>query len=115
VGYNGAQFGYPPSRFCDMHNSDRLCLVPGSIIGWGQIAFASADLERLEQALVALAFTDSPGALQFLDRYYFYDSPFRVIRGGPREIYGTALYFVIADNGTMVRNRFGSLATTSLR
>ena len=34
VGFNGAGFGYPPSRDCDMHSPNQPCLTPGNIIGW---------------------------------------------------------------------------------
>lgn len=105
VGFNGQGFGYPPSRYCDQRNDKQPCLTPGNIIGWGELAFANPDLQRLEQALVKLAFDEQPGARQFRDRYYYYnDSAYQVITAEGKQIYGTALYFVIAENAGMLAN-----------
>src|SRR5262249_31894027 len=62
VGYNGAGIGHPPSAYCDQHDTHRPCLTPGNVIAWGQLAFVSPDLARLEQALVRLALEKTPEA-----------------------------------------------------
>jgi hypothetical protein len=105
VGFNGLGFGYPPSRYCNMHDEKHLCLVPGNIIAWGQLAFANPDLARLEQALVKLAFDEKAETQAFRDRYYFYDYPYQVIPMEGKQVYGTALYFVIAENAGMIAVR----------
>jgi hypothetical protein len=105
VGYHGAAFGYPPSRYCDMHNPNQPCLTPGNIIAWGQLAFANSDLARLEQSLVELGFAGASEPRLFRDRYYFYESPYQVIGAERKQIYGTALYFVIAENAAMIEDR----------
>jgi hypothetical protein len=105
VGYNGPGFGYPPSPYCDMHSDKQPCLVPGSIIGWGQLAFVNPDLARLEHSLVNLGFDDTLPARQFRDRYYFYGSAYQIVgseENPSKKIYGTALYFVIAENAEML-------------
>jgi len=102
VGFNGFGFGYPPSRYCNMHDEKHPCQAPGNIIAWGQLAFANPDLARLEQALVKLAFDEKPDAQAFRDRYYFYDYPYQVIPLEGKQVYGTALYFVIAENAGMI-------------
>jgi hypothetical protein len=111
VGFNGPGFGYPPSRYCDQHNDKQPCLTPGNIIGWGELAFANPDLQRLEQALVGLAFDDQPDARQFRNRYYYYnDSAYQVITSEGKQIYGTDLYFVIAENAGMIASPTETLA-----
>lgn len=105
VGFNGDGFGYPPSPFCDMHNTHQPCLIPGNIIAWGELAFVSPDLVRLEQSLVKLAFEETSDSRAFRDRYYFYDSPYALIVAEGKQIYGKALYFVIAENAAMIADR----------
>jgi len=102
VGFNGGDYGIPPSRYCDQHNPRRPCQSPGSIMGWGLLAFASPDLAHIEQALVKLALDPSPEAQQFRDRYYFYEEPFAMAGGLGQQIYGTGLYFLIGDNAGMI-------------
>jgi hypothetical protein len=91
-----------------MHSDKEPCLMPGSIIGWGQLAFVNPDLARLEQSLVNLAFDDTQQARQFRDRHYFYGSAYQIVGSEEnplKRIYGTALYFVIAENAEMIPNR----------
>jgi hypothetical protein len=79
--------------------------MPGSIIGWGQLAFVNLDLGRLEQSLIKLGFDDESQAQHFRDRYYFYGSAYQMVAADERpsqKIYGTALYFVIAENAEMI-------------
>lgn len=103
VGYNGPEFGYPPSSYCDMHNPNRPCLMPGAIIAWGELSFASADLARLEQALMRLALDGKPETRRFRDRYYFYaENPYEVLGAEGKQTYAVALYFVIAENAEMI-------------
>lgn len=111
VGFNGLGFGYPPSRYCNMHDEKHPCLAPGSIIAWGQLAFANPDLARLEQALVKLAFDEKAETQAFRDRYYFYDYPYQIIPLEGKQIYGTALYFVIAENAEMIAARETAVST----
>jgi len=102
VGYNGGDFGYPPSPYCDQHNPRHPCLSPASIMGWGLLGFANPDLARVERALVKLALDPSPQARQFRNRYYFYEEPFALAGAPGKQIYGTALYFLIGDNAEML-------------
>ena len=105
VGYIGPGWGYPPSAYCDMHNSNRPCMTPGKIMSWGLLAFANPDLAAVEQALVKLALDPSPEARRFRDRYYFYGETAYEVLGAPgKQTYGTALYFVIADSAQMIAN-----------
>jgi hypothetical protein len=108
VGFNGPGFGYPPSEYCDMRSEQHPCLTPGNIIGWGELVFVSLDLARLEQSLVNLGFTTNAKTRTFRDRYYFYSSPYEIVGSEARpsiKIYGTALYFVIAENAEMIPRR----------
>ena len=98
VDYNGAGFGNPPSDFCDMHDPKRLCLIPGAIMGWAGLAFANPDLTRLECSLVDLAFVKDPAILEFRERHFFWTSPYKVNMIDGVNVYGGALYLVIAEN-----------------
>jgi len=105
VGFNGPGFGYPPSLYCDMHSEKQPCLVPGNIIGWGQLAFVNLDLAQLERSLISLGFDQDLKKREFRDRYYFYGYAYQIVSSEERpskEIYGTALYFVIAENAEMI-------------
>jgi hypothetical protein len=105
VGFNGPGFGHPPSLYCNMRNDQQRCMTPGSIIGWGQLAFVNSDLARLEQALVSLGLDDKLQTREFRDRYYFYGYPYQIASSEERpskKVYGTALYFVIAENAEMI-------------
>jgi hypothetical protein len=107
VGFNGPGFGYPPSIYCNMHNDQQRCLTPGNIIGWGQLAFVNPDLARLEQSLVNLGLDDKLETREFRDRYYFYVYRYQIVSSEERpskKIYGTALYYVIAENADMIPN-----------
>jgi len=107
VGFNGPGFGYPPSTYCNMHNDQQRCLTPGNIIGWGQLAFVNPDLARLEQSLVNLGLDDKLETREFRDRYYFYVYRYQIVSSEERpskKIYGTALYYVIAENADMIPN-----------
>jgi hypothetical protein len=105
VGYVGPDFGYPPSSYCDMHNPNRPCMIPGAIMAWGLLAFANPDLARVEQALVKLALNGDPESRRFRDRYYFYvETPYEVLNTQGKQTYGIALYFVIADSAEMIAN-----------
>ena len=71
AGLGERQAGHPPSRHCDSRpGSNRPCLTPGAIFGWGLVAFFSTDLMELRQAQVALAVTRDPEAIRFRTRYY---------------------------------------------
>jgi hypothetical protein len=118
VGYNGPGFGHPPSIYCDMRNDKTRCLTPGNIIGWGQLAFVDTVLAQLEQSLVKLGFDDQPPVQRFRDRYYFCASAYQIVGAEERpsrKIYGTALYYVIAENAAMIPNATETLASTSSR
>ena len=97
-----------------MRNPNQPCLTPGNIIAWGQLAFASPDLARLEQSLVKLAFDTKPETRQFRDRYYFYaENRYEVLGAQGKQTYAIALYFVIADNAGMIDSRPESPAPAS--
>lgn len=113
VDYNGSGFGHPPSGFCDMRNPKRSCLMPGEVLGWSQLAFANEDLSNLEQSLVALAFSKEPGMQEFRDRHFFYGSPYKVNVVDGADVYGGALYFVIAENADMISSVAGKSATSA--
>jgi hypothetical protein len=98
VGYNGPGSGQPPSTFCDMHDVTRLCMTPGSIVGWPELSFVNSDLVLLEQAVINLAFDVRPAAREFADRYYFWLEPFRMIDSGAGQICGGAFYAIAAEN-----------------
>jgi hypothetical protein len=101
----GADFGYPPSPYCDQHNPRRPCLSPASIMGWGLLDFASPDLAKVEDAMVKLALDPNPQARQFRNRYYLCEEPFEMAGPPGKQIYGRALYFVIGDNAEMIAPR----------
>ncbi|MGB8260663.1 MAG: hypothetical protein WCE75_09945 [Terracidiphilus sp.] len=105
VGYNGADAGYPPSAQCDMRNAKRLCTIPGSIVGWAEIAFASPDLARLEGALIGLGFREDAATRAFRDRYYFYGAAYGPGRAAGRDLYAGALYPVAAENAQWLTPR----------
>ncbi len=98
VGYNGPGFGQPPSAYCDMHNVKRLCMTPGSIVGWPELSFVNPDLGRLEQTMIRIAFDHSTETRAFADRYYFWSAPFGVTVSGGRKICGGAFYAIAAEN-----------------
>jgi len=104
VDYHGAQFGYPPSPFCNQHDPEHPCMTPGQIMGWGLLAFANPDLARVEQALVKLAFDGSQEAQKFRNRYYYYGTPYEPLGAPGKKTYGIPLYFVIGDNAEMIAN-----------
>jgi hypothetical protein len=105
VGYHGGDWGYPPSRYCDQHNSHRPCMSPASFMGWGDLAFANPDLAQLEQALVKLGVDPAPQTEQFRDRYYFDYTPFALLGPPGKQIYAMTLYFLIGDNAEMIAPR----------
>ena len=106
VGYSGAEFGFPPSPYCDQHNPHRPCMTPNSVMAWGYLAFANPDLAELQHALVKLALDPDPQAQQFLNRYYYADdTPFRVLGPPGKQIYAMALYYVIGDDAEMIADR----------
>lgn len=102
VDYHGAQFGYPPSPYCNQHDHQHPCMTPGQIMGWGLLAFTNPDLAAIEQALMKVALDPAPDAQQFRDRYYFYGTPFEVLGPPGKQAYGIALYFVIGDDAEML-------------
>jgi hypothetical protein len=102
VSYNGAGFGHPPSDFCDMRNPLRPCLTPGAITGWPELAFANADLARLENSLVKLAFVKEPAIAEFRDRHYSWNGSYKMDRVNGANVYDGALYLVIAENAAMI-------------
>jgi hypothetical protein len=107
VGFNGAGFGHAPSTYCDMRSDRQRCLTPGQIIGWGPLAFVNPDLMRLEQALVSLGLDDKLETREFRARYYFYEYSYQIVSSEEtsKKIYGTALYYVIAENAGMITER----------
>jgi hypothetical protein len=113
VDYNGAGFGNPPSDFCDMHNPKRLCLIPGAILGWAELAFANVDLARLESSLVDLAFASDPAIQAFRERHFFWGSQYKVniVDGG--DVYGGTLYLVVAENADRASGDHHPLAEVS--
>ncbi|HEY0797182.1 MAG TPA: hypothetical protein VGD64_15530 [Acidisarcina sp.] len=102
VGFNGPGYGNPPSLYCDMHDERRLCLTPGNIVGWGELAFVNPDLAKLERSLIAMAFDESPATHAFRDRYYFYNAPYHLTSIDGALVYGNDLYFVIAEDASMI-------------
>jgi len=98
VGYNGPGYGNPPSSFCDMHDEKRLCMMPASIAAWPELSFVNPDLDRLQQAIIRLAFDETPDTRAFVDRYYYWMAPFRVIQSNGVRITGGALYAIAAEN-----------------
>jgi hypothetical protein len=67
--------GYPPMPYCDGTGTAypgeiRNCLTPAALQGWGLLGALSADLERVEDALVQLSAGDDPDARAFRDRHY---------------------------------------------
>lgn len=104
VSWNGAGFGYPPSRFCDSHNPMRPCLTNGATIGWGELSFVNPDLARLEHALIQLGWAQTPEAQAFRDRYYSVGNPYRITVENGQEVYGGTLYYVIAENAEAFLN-----------
>jgi len=55
--------------------------------------------------LVRLGFDESSKVREFRDRHYFYGFPYQIVAAEDkpsRKIYGTALYFVIAENAEMI-------------
>jgi hypothetical protein len=104
-GWEGVRgdFGYPPSRYCDQHNPHRPCTSPGSIMAWGELAFANPDLTALQHALVKLAVDTDPQARLFRNRYYFFeDTPFEVLGPQGKQTYAIGLYYVIGDDAEMI-------------
>jgi len=117
VDYDGSGFGHPPSAYCDMQKPKRPCLMPGEIMAWGELAFVNADLARLEQALVELAFNKDPGTREFREQHYFFNSPYQVNVVDGFDVYGGALYFMVAENADMIpaRNTSADVAPTIYR
>jgi hypothetical protein len=105
IGYNGDGFGYPPSEFCDMRNPKRPCLFPGEIMGWSELAFANADLARLEASLVGLAFAENPAIAEFRERHFSWNGAYKVNVVKGLDIYGGALYSAVAENAAMIAAR----------
>jgi hypothetical protein len=101
VGYNGSGSGQPPSSICDMHDARRLCMTPGSIVGWPELSFVNADLAFLQRSLINLGFDADPGTHSFLDRHYFWLAPFGMSNSGAGKIYGGAFYAIAAENAEM--------------
>jgi hypothetical protein len=81
-----------------MRDERRLCMTPGSIVGWPELSFVNADLARLQQALVHMAFDETPATRAFADRYYFWMAPFRVVESNAVRICGGAFYAIAAEN-----------------
>jgi hypothetical protein len=98
VGYNGPDFGQPPSTYCDMRNAQRPCMAPGSIFAWAELSFANSDLSKLQMSLIRIALDENPANRGFCDRYYFWLSPFGLIMSEGKQVYGGAFYAVAAEN-----------------
>ena len=98
VGYNGSDFGQPPSSYCDMRDVRRPCMTPGNIVGWAELGFANPDLSRLQEAMIHLAFDDSPEARAFVDRYYLWLGPYKVVQSDSGRICSGAFYSIAAEN-----------------
>jgi hypothetical protein len=104
-----AKAGYPPSEFCDDGNSKRPCTAPGSVAGWGLLAFVNPDLGKVERSLIELAFQPDTDARQFRDRHYTYTWRYDLLSQNSRNVYGDVLFFVTADNSPMISRREGNL------
>jgi hypothetical protein len=102
VNYNGEGIGNPPSAFCDMRDPKRLCLMPGEVLAWGELAFVNPDLAHLERSLIDLAFTSNQEIIEFRDRHYFWISPYKVKILNGFDAYGGLLYSVVAENADMI-------------
>ncbi len=103
VGYHGANFGYPPTQYCD--NSTTIqgnlepCLTTGLVHGWGMISFVNPDLEQLQHSLAALALSEDPSAQAFRQRYYYYaGQEYSVTNASGDAQYPILLLFVIAGD-----------------
>lgn len=78
VGYHGQKFGYPPAQYCDASEAGTAsgyaapCLIPGTLQGWGAVAFLNPDLVELQHSLAGLALSTDPARIAFRDRYYYY-------------------------------------------
>jgi hypothetical protein len=98
VGYMG-QGGYPPHRFCDAIQLGN-CLTPGTVQGWGELAFVNPELASLEQRLITLAYDDSPGATTFKDQHYYYgDSHYSISNG----LYPWLMIYVAGDSADRLK------------
>jgi hypothetical protein len=102
VNYNGDGVANPPSAFCDMRNPKRLCLMPGEVLAWGELAFVNPDLAHLERALIEMAFDTQPELIEFRDRHYYWTSPYKVKILNGFDAYGGLLYSVVAENADMI-------------
>ena len=102
VGYNGTGTGQPPSAYCNMHNPMRLCMTPGSIIGWPELRFVNPDLAHLEQVFIGMGLDENPVTRAFIDRYYFWIAPFGLTMSEDKKVYGGAFYAIAAENADSI-------------
>jgi hypothetical protein len=102
VGYNGEGVGQPPSAYCNMRDVRRLCMTPGSIIGWPELRFVNPDLSHLEQTFIKLGFDENPTTRTFIDRYYFWLAPFGLTMSEDKKVYGGAFYAIAAENADSI-------------
>jgi hypothetical protein len=86
--------GYPPFQYCNAMQTPINCLTPGSVQGWGQLAFANPDLATLYQNLVNLAYDDSPDTLVFKNQHYYYHGPYSV----DADLYPWLMIYVAGDS-----------------
>jgi hypothetical protein len=66
--------GYPPSQYCKASGDPDNCLTPGTVQGWGELAFVNPDLASLSQRLINLAYDDSAATAAFKHQRYYYAS-----------------------------------------
>jgi hypothetical protein len=64
--------GYPPSEFCVSSDDPDNCLTPGTLQGWGELAFVNPDLAALSQRLIDFAYDASAASAGFKMQHYFY-------------------------------------------
>jgi len=66
--------GYPPSQYCQAVGDPDNCLTPGTLQGWGELAYVNPDLAALQQRLINLAYDDSATTAAFKHQRYYYAS-----------------------------------------
>lgn len=103
VGYDGANFGYPPAEDCDNYGNVgpdvEPCLTTGLVHGWGLLSFMNPDLEELQHSLAALALSENPAVQVFRQRYYYYaGQDYAVADARGDQQYPLLLLYVIAGD-----------------
>jgi hypothetical protein len=100
VSYHGAEFGYPPSRYCDSRPPlSRPCLQTTSLVGWGLWTHQHVGLCRLEASVAHLARETDSTSRRYADQYFTFQlEPFRVPAAGTAARFPILLFAILADN-----------------